>query len=171
MCVISRRNTAELSDLISFARERGVFVLFQPYHANKTGDEKPVPAIGDVQIQQLLSLNGLSGIVLNSRSYLRGLECDRKQATHPRCHAGHKYFSVDPSGYLHPCVDMPRVGHIIEDDITVLRSRAAQEMVSGCRGCWYCFRGEADTSLSLAGCLEKARLGLAVFRHNAALRK
>jgi len=37
------------------------------------------------------------------------------------------------------------------------------------RAAGYCFRGEADTSLSFTGCLEKVSLGLAVLRHNLSL--
>jgi hypothetical protein len=73
-------------------------------------------------------------------------------------------------GYLHPCVDTPSVGHLLRNEIAVVRTETAQQMVKSCRGCWYCFRGEADTSLSLRGCLEKAGLGLTVLRRNAAAR-
>ena len=169
MSVISRRNSAEVGDLVRFARERGIFVLFQPYHANKTGDPNPVPHLSAPLMRQLLSSPGGPRTVLNSRRYLRGL--DRATISQERCpcHAGQKYFSVDPFGELHPCVDLPAVGHLLTDEPTVVRSRAAQEMVAGCRGCWYCFRGEADTSLSFTGCLEKVSLGLAVLRHNLSL--
>lgn len=170
MCVISRRNRAELGDLIGFAREHGIFVLVQPYHANKTGDSDPVPAMGEPLVRELLSLNRGGRVVLNSRRYLRGLVDPPNAANQPRCHAGSKYLSVDPYGGLHPCVDMPAVGDILSGELTAVRSREAQEMVTNCRGCWYCFRGEADTSLSVAGCLEKVGLGVAVVRHNAALR-
>lgn len=170
MCVLSRRNRQELEGLAGFARERGVFVLFQPYHANKTGDIEQVPEMGDAEICQLLSLNRGAHVLLNSRGYLRGLNRSRQPVRASPCHAGRKYLSVDPFGHLHPCVDMPAVGHILADELSVVRSSAAQEMISKCRGCWYCFRGEADTSLSVLGCLEKAWLGVAVLRHNAGLR-
>ncbi len=170
MCVISRRNCIQLADLVRLARDRGVFVLFQPYHVNKTGDAEPIPEIGDAQIAQLLDSGRGRESLLNSRSYLEGMKGFGEHSPRPRCHAGQKYFSIDPSGYLHPCVDLPAVGHILQSDIAIVRSNRAQESVSGCPGCWYCFRGEADTSLSVAGCLEKARLGLSVLRHNASLR-
>jgi MoaA/NifB/PqqE/SkfB family radical SAM enzyme len=168
MCVITRRNRYQLTDVIEFARERGVFVLFQPYHANKTGDADPAPDAGPSLVRELTSQAGGHRVVLNTRSYLRGFGRPLNAADRPPCHAGHKYFSVDPYGRLHPCVDMPAVGSILSDEITVVRSRAAQEMVANCQGCWYCFRGESDTALTAAGCLEKAWLGLAVVRHNAA---
>jgi len=170
MCVISRANRAEIEGVARFARERGVFVLFQPYHANKTGDTGPVPEVGDGEIRRLLSLNDGARLVLNSQGYLRGMNQARQGTRASRCHAGHKYFSVDPYGNLHPCVDMPAVGHVLADEVSVLRSDAAQGMVSRCRGCWYCFRGEADTALSIVGCLQRAWLGVSVLFHNARLR-
>jgi AdoMet-dependent heme synthase len=170
MCVISRQNMRTLSELIEFAREHGVYILFQPYHSNKTGDPEPVPEIGDREIRQIIEWNNERMIVLNSKSYLLGMESNRSRSNHARCHAGQKYFSIDPFGFLHPCVDMPSAGHILNNDITAVMSGKSLEMVSHCRGCWYCFRGEADTSLSLKGCFEKARLGFAVYRQNAARR-
>jgi MoaA/NifB/PqqE/SkfB family radical SAM enzyme len=137
MCVISRGNRAEIDDLVRFARERGVFVLFQPYHANKTGDTDPVPEMSDAEIRRLLSLNDESLVVLNSSRYLRGMSPTREGGAASRCHAGQKYFSVDPYGNLHPCVDMPAVGRVLADEITVVRSDVAQQMVSRCSGCWY----------------------------------
>jgi hypothetical protein len=168
--VISRRNRSALGDLIGFARKHGIFVLVQPYHANKTGDHDPAPDMGDPLVRELIALNGQGRVVLNSRGYLSGLGRPPDAAHQPRCHAGNKYLSVDPYGGLHPCVDLPAVGSILSGDLTAVRSQAAQEMVTNCRGCWYCFRGETDTALSVAGCLEKAGLGVAVLRHNAALR-
>lgn len=169
MCVISRRNRAELGDLVRFARMRGIFVLVQPYHANKTGDPDPVPDMGEPLVHELLSLNRGRRVVLNSRGYLRGLGRLPHAVRQSRCHAGVKYLSVDPYGGIHPCVDMPAVGHLLSDDLTEVRSPAAQAMVTNCPGCWYCFRGESDTALTVTGCLEKASLGAAVMRHNAAL--
>ncbi len=64
----------------------------------------------------------------------------------------------------------PAIGHLLTDDLTLVRSRAARELVTRCRGCWYCFRGEVDTGLSLAGCFATFGLGLSVLWHNAALR-
>jgi len=170
MYVISRRNRSELGDVITFARAHGIFVLVQPYHANKTGDPDPAPDMGASLVHELVSLNSRGRVVLNSRGYLRGLSHPPDAAHQPRCHAGNKYLSVDPYGGLHPCVDLPAVGSILSGELTAVRSQAAQEMVTNCRGCWYCFRGEADTALSVAGCLEKAGLGVAVLRHNAVLR-
>jgi MoaA/NifB/PqqE/SkfB family radical SAM enzyme len=169
MCVISRQNSGEISDLVRFARKHRVYIVFQPYHSHKTGDQGPVPEIGKHQILQLVRSNG-NLAVLNSKSYLRGLEEFQRRSNFLRCHAGQKYFSIDPFGFLHPCVDMPAVGHIFQNDLTVLQSAQALDMVANCRGCWYCFRGEADTSLSLGGCFEKACLGVAVFRHNASIK-
>jgi MoaA/NifB/PqqE/SkfB family radical SAM enzyme len=166
MCVITRQNLSSLEDIVRFAEELGVFVVFQPFHANKTGDSAPSPELDAAQVQRMLALKAHAPNMLVSRSYLAGLARFSDGRGMGRCHAGLKYLSVDPYGYLHPCVDMPATGHILEDDIATVRSDAAQAMVDRCRGCWYNFRGEADTSLSLEGCLEKLRLGLAVIRHN-----
>ncbi len=170
MCVISRYNSRELMDLVRFARDHGVYVVFQPYHPNKTGDKGPIPKIESSEIRQLIGSNRGERIVLNSKSYLLGMERYPNLERSPRCNAGQKYFSIDPFGFLHPCVDTQPVGHILENDLRVVKSDKALQMVSRCNGCWYCFRGESDTSLSLRGCLEKACLGLAVVRRNTFMR-
>lgn len=166
MCVITRHNVSALEDIVRFADSRGVYVLLQPYHANKTGDPGLGSSPDDESVRRIAALKDRFTNMLNSRSYLAELARFYGGRPAAPCHAGFKYFSVDPYGYMHPCVDMPAAGHILHDDIAVVRSRHAQAMVHDCRGCWYCFRGEADTSLSLAGCLEKAELGLAVMRRN-----
>jgi PqqA peptide cyclase len=170
MCVISRRNSTELPELVRFAREQKVFILFQPYHTNKTGDAEPVAALDESQIRPLLERNADGLAVLNSRSYVRELGRFGRTRESSPCNAGQKYFSIDPYGYLHPCVDMPAFGHILKNDVAVVRSESARQAISHCRGCWYCFRGEADTSLTWKGCLEKAVLALAIVRHNRSLR-
>jgi MoaA/NifB/PqqE/SkfB family radical SAM enzyme len=167
MCVLARHNASSVEEIVRFADTLGVYVLFQPYHANKTGDPKLAAPIGAADVGRIVALKDRYSNMLNSRSYLAALAQFYEQGPPPPCHAGFKYFSVDPYGYVHPCVDMPAVGHILRDDIAAVRSERAQAMVDGCRGCWYCFRGEADTSLSLSGCVEKARLAVAVTRRNA----
>ncbi len=167
MCVMTRQNVSAVEQIVRFADARGVYVLFQPYHANKTGEAGLGTSVDSEGIQRILALRDQFASMFNSRKYLEGLARFYSGRPPERCHAGLKYFSVDPYGYMHPCVDMPAAGHILRDDIAAVRSAKAQAAVSGCRGCWYCFRGEADTSLSLAGCLDKARLALAVLRRNA----
>jgi MoaA/NifB/PqqE/SkfB family radical SAM enzyme len=171
MCVITRHNVSALEDVVRFADSHGVYVLFQPYHANKTGDPGLASSPDDGRIRTITALKDTSTNMLNSRSYLAELARFYRGRRGAPCHAGFKYFSVDPYGYMHPCVDMPAAGHILRDDIAAVRSGNAQATVKGCGGCWYCFRGEADTSLSFAGCLEKARLGLGVMRRNLKSRR
>lgn len=167
MCVITRQNVSVLEEIVRLADSRGVYVLFQPYHANKTGNADLGASLDEARVRRIAALKDRYTNILNSRRYLAELARFYGGGRSTRCHAGFKYFSVDPRGYMHPCVDMPAAGHILHDDIAVVRSAQAQAMVDRCRGCWYCFRGEADTSLSLAGCLEKMRLGVAVIRRNA----
>ncbi len=167
MCVISRANSSRLDEIVRLAGRLGVYVLFQPYHVNKTGDENRTALMGPEDIEHLLELKVHSRQILNSRSYFNGLARFLAGNRPPRCHAGLKYFSIDPYGGLHPCVDQPAAGHLLKDEIGTVRLEASRRSVESCRGCWYCFRGEADTSLSLSGCLEKILLGCSVMRHNA----
>jgi MoaA/NifB/PqqE/SkfB family radical SAM enzyme len=165
MCVLTKANIREAEDLVRFAHDRGVFVVFQPYHALKTGSGAHHADLDDEVIRRIAALGQDLGCLLNSKSYLEGFAAF---ATRPsnHCRAGQKYFSVDPYGGLHPCVEMPAQGHLLRDDFAVLVSRAARECVGRCPGCWYCFRGEADTSISWGGCLEKIGMGAKVIRHN-----
>ena len=61
---------------------------------------------------------------------------------------------------------MPSAGHLLTDDLSVVRSTEALGNVNSCQGCWYIFRGEADSMLSFSGCLEKFRLGFTVVMRN-----
>jgi radical SAM protein with 4Fe4S-binding SPASM domain len=87
-------------------------------------------------------------------------------STTHRCQAGRKYFSVDPYGYVHPCVDTPAVGHLLKDDVSAIRSPRALSDVHSCSGCWYCFRGEADCMLSPRGYFEKLHAAWSVVLRN-----
>jgi MoaA/NifB/PqqE/SkfB family radical SAM enzyme len=171
MCVIARHNVGSLEEIVRFAEALGVYVLLQPYHINKTGEPGLGTALDDESVRRLVGLKARCGSVLNSRSYLAALGRFYGSGPGPACQAGLKYFSVDPYGFIHPCVDMPAVGHILRDDIAVVRSDQARAAVKECQGCWYCFRGEADTSLSVRGCLEKVGLAIAVTCRNATSRR
>ncbi len=162
MCAVAAGNADQVPAIAALAKRLGVYAVFQPYHDNKTGDPSHKPHIGHAQVETLLQLKREEGALLNSKRYLEGWLPERR----PRCSAGKKYFSVDPYGFLHPCVDTPAVAHILRDDLSALRSEQAARSVEACRGCWYCFRGEADTSLSGAGYLEKLGIAAAVIRRN-----
>jgi len=167
MCVLSDGNVQQIPHLVALAEELGVYLVVQPYHPNKTGDSSYEPSITPETVHELLELKRKSGVLLSSTGYLAGMAGFCRGATRPPCQAGRRYFSIDPYGYLHPCVDSPRVGHVLTDDLSVVRSAQAERAVSSCAGCWYCFRGEADSTLSFAGYAEKVRLAGAVMLRNA----
>lgn len=167
MCVLSHANVPQVPRLVALAEELGVYLVVQPYHPNKTGDPSYEPSLTAQTVDQLLELKRTSGVLLSSTGYLEGMAGFCQGVTRPACQAGRKYFSIDPYGYLHPCVDAPRVGHVLTDDLSAVRSDEAQRTVSSCAGCWYCFRGEADSTLSLRGYAEKVRLAGAVVLRNA----
>ena len=170
MCVVSSLSAHSLRSIIEFAASRGVYLLVQPYHPNKTGRADYLPGPGQGLVAELLELKDEYGNLLNSRRYLRGIGEFLSEGPRRSCHAGKKYFSIDPYGYLHPCVDMPRVGHVLKDDISIVKSSTALAPVDHCRGCWYCFRGEADSTLSLGGYVEKLVLGWNIIQRNRANR-
>jgi MoaA/NifB/PqqE/SkfB family radical SAM enzyme len=166
MTVLTNLNIADVNRIVQFADELGVYVLMQPYHEKKTESAEFNPEISDTLGEALVDVRRTRKNILNSERYLRALPRFYDDARQQPCHAGRKYFSIDPYGRLHPCVDMPSVGHLLQDDISVVRSPAAMQSVASCRGCWYCFRGESDVSLSFGGCLDKLRLGIGVVLHN-----
>ncbi len=171
MCVLSSLNSRSADKIVKFADELGVYVLFQPYHVNKTGSQGFKADLGNETVDIILKLKERFKNVLNSRSYLKEIPRFQKRDACAPCSAGYKYFSIDPYGFLHPCVDTPAAGHLLKDDISVVRSQTASVNVRCCPGCWYCFRGEADCTLSLRGCLEKIQLGVTVIRRNAYYRR
>jgi pyrroloquinoline quinone biosynthesis protein E len=166
MCVLSSLNLTEIERIVEFAGSRGVYVVLQPYHENKTGNPDFTAAVTDSLVTGLVRLRRTRRNVLSSESYLQGFRSFGDRVAHLPCAAGRKYFSVDPYGYVHPCVDMPAAGHLLHDDLAVVRSPAAMTHVARCRGCWYAFRGESDTAMSVKGCYEKLCLGLSVLAHN-----
>jgi MoaA/NifB/PqqE/SkfB family radical SAM enzyme len=167
MCVLGSHNVHQVSEIVDLAEDLGVYLVFQPYHQIKSGESDPKSTIGRETVDQLHAMKDKSSALLSSRNYLTGIQTFCQGTTLPHCQAGEKYFSVDPFGYLHPCVDGPRVGHILHDDLSVVRSPQAMEAVSSCAGCWYCFRGEADSTLSFSGYAEKLRLAASILVRNA----
>jgi len=170
MCVLAPHNIGDIRRIAALADELGVYVLFQPYHDRKTGSRAFCADISPSHVAAMQSLARTYGHVLNSSHYLKGMESYACGGVLPPCHAGRKYFSVDPFGYVHPCVDLPAVGHLLRDPIDIVRGEAACREIAKCRGCWYCFRGEADSSLTVAGWLDRIALGIRVARRNLARR-
>jgi MoaA/NifB/PqqE/SkfB family radical SAM enzyme len=164
--VLTQDNATDISRILQLAEQAGVFAILQPYHSAKTGNTSLSPRhISDLQAA-LTDLRRRHYCLLSSESYLRGIGDFLAGGSRPRCNAGAKYFSLDPFGYLHPCVDGPRVGHVLSDDLGVLQGPAAREAVDSCEGCWYCFRGEADTTLKLQGYFEKVATVSRVLKTN-----
>src|SRR4030042_646581 len=166
MCVLSSFNTHLVDEVVSLADPLGFYVVFQPYHQNKTGSGDFLPNIGVDMTEKIVKLKRERKNILNSEGFIRGFGQQRGQGVGKACHAGRKYFSIDPYGYLHPCVDLPSAGHLLRDNVEVVRSSQALQDVNACEGCWYFFRGEADNTLSILGCLEKFWLGLTVIVRN-----
>ncbi len=166
MCVLADHNMHQVAEIVALAEMLGVYLVFQPYHQNKTGDPRQKTVASRETIERLQAAKKDSNALLSSRGYLAGISRFTNGTDLPACQAGQKYFSVDPFGYLHPCVDSPRVGHILQDDISIVRSPEALRAVRSCSGCWYCFRGEADCTLSLCGYAEKLRLAATILIRN-----
>ncbi len=154
LCVISRLNSNILEELVKLAEELGVYITFQLYHDRKTKNgEFNIDAVSSI-VSTLVNLRKSHRNLISSGQYLAGM-LDYRESRLPVCQAGRKYFSIDPYGYLHTCVDLPPVGHILDDDISVIQTSQALKQVKACSGCWYCFRGEADVSLSISGCMKR----------------
>lgn len=166
MCVLTSLNLQEIDEIVRFADEMGVYVVIQPYHEKKTGNPNFNAPIDASLVEDLISLRNDRHSLLCSDGYLEGLVDFAEGKNGRRCNAGRKYFSIDPYGFMHPCVDMPRAGHLLRDELDVVASSQAMQAVQDCAGCWYAFRGESDASLSLRGCRDKLRLGLGVLARN-----
>jgi len=170
MTVVSSCNTRTVCELVRLAEQLGVYVLLQPHHGQKTDASGQIAEIPSSLAEQFVEMRRRSPSMLNSQRYLRSLS-GASRPTASACNAGRKYFSVDPFGGLHPCVDTPSLGHVLHDEISVISSQESMAAVHNCPGCWYCFRGEADVTLSPGGCLEKMGLGIRVFRRNGKTRR
>jgi pyrroloquinoline quinone biosynthesis protein E len=164
MTVVTRRNERGLSQIVDLAARAGVRLVVQPHH--RRVDDDLAPESIRRAVQDLLDHPRRRGVLLNTRRYLERMSAFDEQKRPRDCHAGRKYFSVDPYGGIHPCVDLPRVGHVLEAGLAALRSPAVIEEVEACRGCWYCFRGEADGMLTLGGYAQKLALASGVYFRN-----
>ena len=165
-CVLTASNTKEIPEMLDIAEEAGVFAIVQPYHSAKTGEHAHSPLATEDLRTLVATLRARHRCLLSSQGYLDGV-CDfLSKRRLPACNAGTKYFSIDPFGFLHPCVDQPAVGHVLHDDLSVLRTAEIRKMASNCDGCWYCFRGEVDTSLTLSGYAGKVAVVCRVLRTN-----
>lgn len=167
MTVLSHGNVHHIPGLVALAAELGVQLIVQPYHDNKTGDKSYRPPIGAGTVDELLRLKRDSGVLLSSTRYLSGLARFCGGGPLPPCQAGRKYFSIDPLGFVHPCVDGPRGGHVLGGGLGTVRSADTRRLVESCRGCWYCFRGEADSTLTLGGYVERLRTAGTIVARNA----
>ncbi len=170
MCAISRHNAHQVVELVKLAAEAGVWVAMQPYHENKTGDPNLSAPVSAEVMKEVLRRRRWNGVLLNSRPYLEGVARIFRGGAPGPCYAGRKYFSVDPFGRIHPCVDTPAVGHVLDPDLGALRSAEAMASVAKCRGCWYCFRGEADSAMSGEGYRDRLKLAAGVIARNCARR-
>jgi MoaA/NifB/PqqE/SkfB family radical SAM enzyme len=168
MWVVRPANLDQLDEVAEWADRRGVFLVVQALHGKKTGSGAGYGIPSPLAPADLTRLRRRHKSVLNSAGYLSGTAAFMDGSGEvPACKAGRKYFSVDPYGYLHPCVDLPAQGHVLKDSLSVLRSPQAQESVNACTGCWYCFRGESDCSLGVSGCLSKICVASRVLWRNA----
>jgi MoaA/NifB/PqqE/SkfB family radical SAM enzyme len=167
-CAVTRDNEHAIADLARIAEQYDVYAVFQLYHSKKTGDVALQPRAPAALADEILRLNRRGGRILSTPSFLRGL--GRPPEQQRPCQAGRKYFSIDPLGGLHPCVEMPRVGHVLKDDLRVLHDKPAHLAVSACAGCWYCFRGESEGAATGRGLIEKLGLAASILTHNLARR-
>ena len=166
MCVLTHDNCGEVEEIVEFADRFNVYVVFQRHHAKKTGDAASDAGIDKQLVGRLMKLRRRRGNLLCSKEYLQGIGGFGTGDGRQLCNAGQRYFSIDPYGYLHPCVDLPATGHLLKDDIATVRSPDAKQTVNSCNGCWYSFRGESDTASSLSGYCGQLLLGLKVLARN-----
>jgi MoaA/NifB/PqqE/SkfB family radical SAM enzyme len=169
MCVVTAQNEHDMLRIARFTDSLGLYLTVQPYHHRvplDAGGDRLAPRRSAAAARALLDAKESLPSIFNSRGYLRIMAADSATAS-LGCHAGRKYFSIDPYGALHPCVDLPPAGNVLDDPLSVLCSPAARQAVAGCNGCWYCFRGESDCALTVQGFLEKAASAVAVCRRGA----
>jgi MoaA/NifB/PqqE/SkfB family radical SAM enzyme len=164
-CVVSSLNEDALEDIVTLGDDLGVYIIFQPYHSKKTGDRSFLANQKNGTLDTLLRLKREHKNIFTTEASIRGFSRVEHRQLSP-CHAGKKYFSIDPYGFMHPCVDMPVAGRLLSDDMSTLRSNEAMEHVNECEGCWYAFRAEADTAFNSKGYLEKLSLGMTILRRN-----
>lgn len=134
MCVIASHNAGEIEAMISLARRHGVYLVLQPYHPNKTGEFSLAAELAAETIASIRSEARNGGALLNSQRYVEGLVKYRPGQRGASCAAGHKYFSIDPQGYVHACVDMPAAGHLFRDGLDCCRARAPACGLQSARG-------------------------------------
>jgi len=153
-CVISRKNLAELEDLVHLAEELGALVSFEPLHETpevegKVWDEM---GIGDADlpafrrsIDRLIEMKREGRPIINSITYLKMV---RDQRPNFRCHAPQIVLHVASDGTIMNCrVHKEPLGHVSQGIANVWEAsiERREEIVRECEGCL--FFGYVENSL------------------------
>jgi len=153
-CVISRKNLAELEDLVHLAEELGTLISFEPLHETpevegKVWDEM---GIGDADlpafrrsIDRLIEMKREGRPIINSITYLKMV---RDQRPNFRCHAPQIVLHVASDGTIMNCrVHKEPLGHVSQGIANVWEAsiERREEIVRECEGCL--FFGYVENSL------------------------
>lgn len=153
-CVISRKNLAELADLVGLAERLGALISFEPLHktAGIEGDFWDDMGIRDADlpeyrrsIDRLIEMKRGKSPIINSVTYLKMV---RDQKPEFRCHAPQIVLPVASDGTIQICrVKKEDLGSVSQGIARVwessmeLRNKAVRE----CEGCL--FFGYVENSL------------------------
>lgn len=145
-CVISRKNLAELEDLVHLAEDLGALISFEPLHET-SGIEGGVwedMGIRDSDIPEyrrsvdrLVEMKREGHPIINSLTYLRMV---RDRNLDFRCHAPQIVFSVASDGTVQTCrVHKEPLGHVSEGLARIWESSKdrREKIVRDCEGCLF----------------------------------
>jgi MoaA/NifB/PqqE/SkfB family radical SAM enzyme len=153
-CVISRKNLAELEDLVHLAEELGALVSFEPLHetAEVGGGVWEDMGIEDADlpeyrrsVDRLIEMKKKGRPIINSLTYLKMV---RDQRPDFRCHAPQIVLHVASDGTIMNCrVHKEPLGNVSEGIARVWKSskKRREEIVRDCEGCL--FFGYVENSL------------------------
>jgi len=143
VCVISRRNLADLPYVLSVAKEHGVSVYFQPvdgrYLSSTCAPDDVLPDVRSYRraVRDLIERRKRGDrTIMNSVSGLRHLQ-NWPQPTRIPCLAERLHCHLDPDGSIFVC-DMFRDyrKHLVPTDGGVTEAFDALALPSSCRECW-----------------------------------
>ena len=153
-CVLSRLNLEQVGALLALAKEKDIWLGFQPFHpyfvnaaaaremlSCRAQDAERITAALDA----ILSFKSATGLVINQENYLRNFTRFMTSGQQPEdftCEAADWVVTVDNDLNLKPCWMLPPVGSLQTEPLDSLWGGEALEAarkkmrVMHCRNCW-----------------------------------
>ena len=161
-CVVSRLNLHDLLDLVDMAIAGGLYLGFQPFHAQFANGPRAVSKLGfsesdilalEETLDHIVKKKEESETIINHVSYLRYFPQFLVYGTLPAdfsCDAGERTVNIDVHLDLKPCWLFPSVGNLTHQPLETLWKSPELDAIRykmksrQCEGCWLTCHTDLD---------------------------